>query len=312
MSRHLFIALGGSASAILSIAFATGSPGMIVLANLAPLPLFLVGLGYGIKAGFLAVAVGLALSAGLGGLLAAGMFALVHALPSSLAFRQALLRKTDRQGQVSWYPLGAVFCWMTALAAVTLVAVALASRGYADSFQGAVSSYLATIFQVLWPVLTESERNGVLAELVPYFPGTAAVMWLAVVAANGLLALAILVRSGRSLRPAPAGKDMVLPDWISWLMVGAAAVALLGSGDLEYIGRNLVMIAAVPFFVLGTAVVHGLARRVRARQPLLAVFYLVLFLSAWARLAVVGLGLIEQWVGVRRRFAGPNPVREDE
>jgi hypothetical protein len=89
-------------------------------------------------------------------------------------------------------------------------------------------------------------------------------------------------------------------------------VALLGSGDVEYIGRNLVMIVALPFFVLGAAVVHGLAGRVRARQPLLVVFYVVLFMSGWARMAVVGIGLIEQWVGIRRRWAGSNPVREDE
>lgn len=312
MSRHLFIALGGGASAVLSIAFATGSPSMIVLANLAPLPLFLVGLGYGAKAGFMAVAIGLALSAGMGGLLAAGMYGLVHALPSGLAFRQALLHRADSRGQVSWYPLGGVLCWLAAFAGALLVVAAVASHGHGESFRDAVSSYLEMVFRVVWPVLAESDRAQILAELVPFFPGTAAVMWIAVIAGNGLLAMAILVRSGRNLRPAPTGRDMVLPDWVSWLMVGAAAMALLGPGDLEYIGRNLVMIMAVPFFVLGTAVVHVLSRRVRARQPLLVMFYMVVFMSVWARVAVVGLGLIEQWVGVRRRFAGPDPAREDE
>ncbi|MBE0533551.1 MAG: DUF2232 domain-containing protein [Rhodospirillales bacterium] len=312
MSRHLFIALGGVASAILSIAFATGKPSMIVLANLAPLPLFLVGLGYGTKAGFLALAVGLTLSAGFGGLLAAGMYALIHALPSGLAFRQALLKRTDGKGQVSWYPLGAVLCWLAAFAGALLVVAALVSQGHGESLRDSVSSYLEMVLRVVWPMLAETERSRILAEMAPFFPGAAAAMWLAVVVGNGLLALAILTRSGRSLRPAPTARDMVLPDWVSWLMVAAAAVALLGSGDVEYIGRNLAMIMAVPFFVLGTAVVHGLARRVRARQPLLVVFYVVLFMSGWARMAVVGLGLIEQWVGVRHRVAGPDPVREDE
>jgi hypothetical protein len=312
MSRHLFIALGGVASAILSIAFSTGEVSMIMLANLAPLPLFLVGLSYGAKAGFLALAVGITLSAGFGGLLAAGMYGLVHALPSGLAFRQALLKGTDDKGQVSWYPLGAVLCWLAVFAGALLVVAALVSHGHGDSLRQSVSSYLEMVLRVVWPILAETERNRILAELVPFFPGTAAASWLAVLVGNGLLALAILTRSGRSLRPAPTAKDMVLPDWVSWLMVAAAAVALLGSGDVEYIGRNLAMIMAVPFFVLGTAVVHGLARRVHARQPLLVVFYVVLFMSGWARMAVVGLGLIEQWVGVRHRVAGPDPVREDE
>ena len=312
MSRHLFIALGGIASAVLSIAFATGKPSMIMLANLAPLPLFLVGLGYGAKAGFLAGAVGLTLSAGMGGLVAAGMYGLVHALPSGLAFRQALLQRTDDKGQATWYPLGAVLCWLAAFAGALLVVVALVRYEQGEGLRQSVSSYLEMVLRVVWPVLAETDRNEILAEMVPFFPGAAAVMWLAVVVGNGLLALAILTRSGRNVRPGPTARDMVLPDWVSWLMVAAAVVSLLGSGDVEYIGRNLVMIMAVPFFILGTAVVHGLARRVRARQPLLVVFYVVLFMSGWARMAVVGLGLIEQWVGVRRRVAGPDPVREDE
>lgn len=312
MSRHLFIALGGGASAILSIAFVTGSPAMLFLANLAPLPLFIVGLGFGPLAGTLAILIGLALSGILGGLLAAGMFGLVHAVPSWLAFRQALMRRTAADGTVTWYPLGAVLCWLTAFAASLLVVAALVSHGYGDSFRDSVSWYLEQVVRVLLPVVSDTERNRVLTALVPFFPGTAVVSWLAVIAGNGLLALAILAKSGRNLRPKPTSRDVVLPDWMSWLMVGAAAVALLGSGDLEYIGRNLAMITAVPFFVLGVAVVHVLAGRVPGSKPLLVAFYLVFFMFDWARMAVVGLGLIEQWVGVRRRFAATSPVREDE
>lgn len=312
MSRQIFIALGGSASAILAVAFVSGSPAMLFLANLAPLPLFLVGLGYGPVAGTLAVLIGLVLSGILGGLLAAGMFGLVHAVPSWLAFRQALMRRTAPDGTVTWYPLGAVLCWLSAFFAALLVAAALIGFGHGGTFRDTVAWYLTEVVRVLVPMIADSERDRVLAALVPFFPGTAVVSWMALIAGNGLLALAILAKSGRNMRPKPAESDAVLPDWMSWLMVGAAAVALLGSGDLEYIGRNLAMITAVPFFVLGVAVVHVLARRVQGRKPLLVAFYVVLVMSVWARMAVAGLGLIEQWVGVRRRFAAANPVREDE
>ncbi|MCG8509099.1 MAG: YybS family protein, partial [Rhodospirillales bacterium] len=112
--------------------------------------------------------------------------------------------------------------------------------------------------------------------------------------------------------PTPRLKDFILPDWISWLLVGSAALALLGSGDAAYLGRNLVVIMAVPFFVLGLVVVHTASKRASAAKFLLVVFYVVLFLLAWALPAVAVLGLIEQWVGIRSRLAPPNPPQEDE
>ncbi len=46
---------------------------------------------------------------------------------------------------------------------------------------------------------------------------------------------------------------------------------------------------------------------------MLVVFYLVLVLFGWpAFLVVAALGFIEQWTGLRRRFAGPCNSQEYE
>lgn len=312
MSKHLIIALGGGTSAILSIAFVSGSPMMLVMANLAPLPLFLVGLGFGPVAGILAAVIGLILSGVLGGLLAAGLFGLLHALPTWLAVRQALMNRTMSDGTVIWYPVGAVLCWLSALAGALLLVATFAVYQQGAGLEQVVTTYLNEVMAIFAPMLPAAERNPVVAAIVPFFPGTAAVSWLAVLAGNGLLAQAILVRSGRNLRPMPKMAGFELPDWISWILVGAAALALAGSGELAYLGRNLAVIMVVPFFVLGTVVVHGLSRRAPSPRMLLVAFYAILFVSGVARLMVVGLGLIEQWVGIRRRFAPPGSVQEDE
>ncbi len=100
-------------------------------------------------------------------------------------------------------------------------------------------------------------------------------------------------------------------------MEPSAADALLGPGELEYIGRNLVIILAVPFFFLGLAVIHALARRAVPMAMLLAVFYFVfyglLLFTGWAAMmAVAAIGLIEQWGGgLRRRFADSDENREN-
>lgn len=304
--------LGGGLSALLSLAFVTGNPGMMFLANMAPLPLFLVGLGQGVAAGGIAVAAGLVLSGLLGGMMALAMYGIIHALPSLLAIRQALRSQTSPNGTTTWYPLGGVLSWLAAFGAAVMLVTAIFSSGHAGGFQMAVTAYLKQILSIVGPALPADERTQFLNILVPFFPGSAVVSWLAVLAGNGLLAQALLTRSGRNLRPRPNAADAVLPDWMSWLMVGAAVLALVGSGDIAFLGRNLAMVMAVPFFVLGVAVVHALARQAPSRGMVLLAFYLVVFVSGWARLAVAGLGLIEQWVGIRRRFGGGGPVQEDE
>jgi len=110
---------------------------------------------------------------------------------------------------------------------------------------------------------------------------------------------------GRNLRPSPAYAETTLPQWVSWPLVAAAALSLVGSGDIQFLGRNLAMVLAVPFFFVGLAVVHALARRVAYKGLILISFYVVLVLSGWAMVAVAGIGIAEQWFGVRNRFAGP-------
>ena len=89
-------------------------------------------------------------------------------------------------------------------------------------------------------------------------------------------------------------------------------MALFGPGELEYMGRNLVMILAVPYFLVGLAVAHSLVARLPSPGMLLAVFYIVVIFSGWAMMAIAGVGLIEQWVGLRRRFAAPGNGQEVE
>lgn len=312
MSRSLFIALGGGTSAILSIAFLTGSPAMLMMGNLAPLPLFLVGLGLGTTAGTVAGLIGLVLTGVFGGLVAAGLYGVAHALPTWLAVRQSLQRSMAADGTTLWYPIGSVLCWLTAFAAAVMVIVALVQYQSGEGLQGMINAYLVQVTAILAPDLGETDRGLLIAAMVPFFPGTAAVSWLAVLAGNGLIAQALLKRSGRNLRPSPKQADFALPDWISWLLVGAAALALIGSGELAYLGRNLAMTFAVPFFVLGAVVVHVLSRRAPSHRVLLVAFYAILFVSGLARLMTAGLGLIEQWVGIRHRFAKPDPLQEDE
>jgi hypothetical protein len=135
--------------------------------------------------------------------------------------------------------------------------------------------------------------------------------WVVMAAVNASIAMAILTRAKRLERPKTKLADLSLPDWMSWFLIAAAAMALLGQGELEFFGRNLALILAVPFFFLGLGVVHDLARQIAFPGVLLTAFYLIMFLSGWIAMAIIAAGLLEQWVGLRRRFRNPGASRND-
>ncbi len=319
MSKDMLIAVGGGGlSAAASMTFLMGSPAMVFV-YLAPLPLLLVGLGLGTKAGAVAGVTGVIIAGLTGGATTAGLYGLLDALPAALVVRQALMqRPTGPAGSVQWYPVGSILGWLTVLGAGIFLTAVLASHAIGEAgIEGSVSTYLDRAVTIMVPALGETERATAVARFTPLFPGFVVASWLVMTAVNGALAQAVLVRMGRGLRPRTALADLKLPEWMSVLLVASAAVALLGPGELEYIGRNLVIILVVPFFFLGLAVIHTLARHAVPMAMLLAVFYFVfyglLLFTGWtAMMVVAGIGLIEQWGGgLRRRFAGPDENREN-
>ncbi len=312
MSREMLIALAGGAisgaavGGAASMAATLGLLTALLLAYLAPLPVMAAGLSQGPRAVTVAAICGFMMAGLLGGAMAAGLYGLIHGLPSWLVVRQALLQRPTPDGGRDWYPVGAIVCWLSALAAcLFVVAAALTNLSAETGIKDAVSSYLDAVIAHVQPEFPAANRDQVVAVLAPFFPAEMAGSWMLMVILNAVLAQSLLSRSGRALRPSPAFSDLELPQWASWPLVAAAAVALIGPGEVEYIGRNLAMILAMPFFFLGLAVVHALVRRLAFPAMALVVFYLLLLLTGWPVVLVAGIGVVEQWAGVRRRFAAP-------
>jgi hypothetical protein len=124
-------------------------------------------------------------------------------------------------------------------------------------------------------------------------------------AINGVLAQGALARFGLTWRPSPDIAALTLPKALpaAALLCGALAAV---PGTVGYLGLNLVLVLSIAFFLAGLAVVHALARRLEARLFMLIAFYAVLFFG-WPVLVVAGLGFLEPWVGLRRRFAATAP-----
>ncbi len=312
MSKNTLIAMGGGGlSAIASMIAITGLPGALLFIYLAPLPLMLVGLGLGTTAATMAGLSGFVIVGLLGGIMAAALYLVAHAMPTWLVVRQSLLQIPGRDGAVNWYPAGYILCWLASFGAVVMLSAAVVTIGGSGGLETSVGEYLKYVFENMAPMMSASDRQSVALMMTPLFPGMAAISWLSMVVLNATLAQSILSRGKRNLRPSPSLANLRLPDWISWMLVASAIIALLKVGDMEYLGRNMATILAVPFFFLGLAVVHDIARHVAFPGALLLAFYLVIFFSGWALLVVAGVGVIEQWVGLRRYFSDVAPKAGD-
>lgn len=309
MPQAVLIAVGGGCvSALLTLFALSGSPGGTLIAYLAPLPLLLVGLGLGVGVAPLAAAAGVAVVGAFGGLAAAGVYGGLHAFPSWLVTRLALTRRTATGGGEVWFPPGEILCWLAVLAATAVICGALLTTG---GIEQSLRSVLDEAFTAAAPGLTEEQRASVVDQIAPLFIGATGVMWIIMMTVNGVGAQGLLVRRRWNRRPSPRWSDLRLPTWYSWVLVAGAVAALIAPGDLRYVARNVVLILATPYFFVGLAVTHTMARRTPAKGFFLATFYVILaFAFPGMSAAVAALGVVEDWIGVRKRLPGP-PAQND-
>ncbi len=314
MSKDALIAVvGGVISALLLLlSIHLGSLVAFVLAYFAPLPLFLVGLGLGLAVLVLAAAAAVVLTSVAAGFDAATLFALVYAVPAVLVVRLALLSRQPPGGATNWYPPGLVACWLTGYGAAAFVVLAIMTGGIQGGLEGIVRGNIAAALERFMADGGGPQLTTMAEAVAAYFPAHVIASWLIMVAVNATLAQRLLTRLGRNLRPAPRLAAFEVPGWMAIPVVIAVLLWLMGgAGTPGFIGRNLTWVFVVPYFLMGLAVVHALSRRWSARSLMLVVFYLVLVLFVWAAFLVAALGFIEQWTGLRRRFAGPGNSQEE-
>ncbi len=308
MGREYLVALGaGILSAMAFTPAAGGFVGAPLFAFFSAMPLMLTGLRRGSPHATMAVVAGFAASVVLSGLMGGGFYGILIGLPVLLVARQSLSSVRAPDGTVAWYPPGSVLCWLALFVAALLFLLAAGLRSQGTDMETVVKDALDQVFEQLLANIPDADPAAQAERAAFLFPGVAGMLWVFMIAANAAAAQAILTRVGRAIRPMERIRNLVLPDWYSWALVGAAAAALLAPPTMEYAARNLTVVVATPFMLLGVAVVHSVARMTPFRGLLLAAFYMVWLVTGWVvALPVTAAGLLEQWVGLRRRMKDPD------
>ncbi|MDR3514377.1 MAG: DUF2232 domain-containing protein [Azospirillaceae bacterium] len=322
----MFACVGGVISGLFHISILMGGLGAVILMYMSTLPLLLVGLGLGFRPVVIAGAIGSGLTTVIAGEWLGLSYLALNAVPVVLLVRQALLARqsavparqtgntadqTSPTGNaIEWYPPGLLLCWLAGLGGLAILAAVLLAARQDGGLQGLIISVLVTMLRGT-VAMAEGPAMEAAATVAPMIPGMVAISWLLMVIGNAILAQGALLRFHRNLRPSMRIADVVLPPWLTVALVIAIVVAVLADGAPRFVAVNIAIVAALPIFFGGLAVVHALAERIPARAVVLGAFYVVLMLFGWPALIVVGLGIIEQWVGLRRRFIRTGPDQEE-
>jgi hypothetical protein len=312
MPRQTLIALAaGLCAAVLYLSTGWSLFGALVLAMVAPLPLMATGLGLGLASALLASAAALALVAAGAGFARAGLFAAADVVPALIVVRFALLSRQDAGGATHWYPPGHILVWLTLYCAAAFVVLATVAGTGPDGLEAGISAYIDGFRQML----ADSGRNGpavdhMFTSLARVFPFLVTAWWIVIVAVNAALAQKLLVRRGLEIRPSPDLAMTTPPFLLLPAMVAATVAALLGSGWFGFVATNVALILCVPYFLTGLAVIHAISRGWNGRTAILVALYLLLLLFRWPLIAIAGLGMVEYWIGLRRRYGAPDQGKE--
>lgn len=295
------IALGcGLGAACLYLTVVLGSPGAFILVYMTQLPLFIAGLWLGAGAAALAgLAASLVLFAA-SDFIAAAIFTALNVLPVLLLVRQGLLARRREDGTLAWYPPGLLTAWLAALALIGM-GVAFLLLGGPGGLQTALQELVAHVLDRLTGD-SLPQRDQVAATLALVIPGVIAASWMIMAFINGALAQGLLARFGVNWRPSPDLATLTLPRWLPLALAIAGAGVAIG-GTARFVGINMAIALSVPFGLAGLAVLHVAARRLSHPAMALVTFYTLAGLFGWPLLAVAVLGLLENWLGLRRRLA---------
>ena len=324
MRTSLLLAIvAGLASGLLNLSAAVASPLSVMLYSLTHLPLFLAGLGLGVSSASIATVAGmLSVGAVVGAsgidplsdfLLGAASFLALNGLPAMLLTRQGLLSRQGPNG-VLWYPSGLLLTWLVGIAFAAFLMLLTYFGLFRDGLLTELHAALEIFIEPFRTRLGEEAARSFMAS-ARIVPGLGAVYFMVVIIVNGVLAQQLLRKAGRNIRPSLALVELELPSALLYVL-GVALLLMLFSGTLGLIGMTLAFIVGLAYFLLGLAVVHAFLRnRPNARFALFSFYMMLIFLfllTVPVALAVVGLGIAEQVIGLRSRFRGAGTNQEEE
>tara|TARA_B100000405_G_scaffold168986_1_gene118204 strand:- start:365 stop:1279 length:915 start_codon:yes stop_codon:yes gene_type:complete len=304
MRNALLIPLAaGTFSALLHVTVIFG------IFSLAPIAATGLSLGFmsgAVAASFAAIIIAI-VSTGSGSF---SIFVLTSALPTLVAVFFSLQNRRDQAGNVEWYPLGRILSWLTALSMVFFITAFFSQMGNERGLEGAVERFVISIFGQL-PADAPPELNDFFALVFKILPASIAASGILLVVLNCALAQRWLIAKGKNIRPKP---DYSGVETMIWPLATAVIGGILWftGGNLGYLGLNVLLISAIPFFFIGLAVLHSISAAWPGRPFILAAAYILMFVLRWPVLLMATVGALEPWLKIREKANAQHSNKGDE
>jgi hypothetical protein len=303
----------GLVAAVLFASLANNSALAFMLFYLTPLPVLLAGMGWGVRAALLAFISATSLLAVVLSVKYALGFALMVGVPGFILSYLMLLRRhipADGavQSRTEWYPFGRIIAWASVMAGGLVTFALFLIGGDGESYRQMIASVfddaaMKQLQSMLGSEFDQAEFQRFVERFSRYIlPAFAATFWLLIMVGNLWLAAKSAVISGLLDRPVP---DFTKIDYPLFLSVGfVIALALNFSyGLIGLIGTAFLGAFACAHLLLGLAVVHVLVGGLPLKLFFLLALYAGLILTPWVGLPVTVLGLLEPFLGLRRRHS---------
>lgn len=311
-------AASAMSAACFIVAFKYDNALLLPLAYLSALPFFAVGLGAGSAVGSFSAVVGSLIVA----ILAEDpvmlyTYVLSFALPSVVLLSLAMRYRQNASGAVFWYPEGNLLIAAVAYACIMFLIACGMYAGEENGLLGVSTQALDEIIKAMNEAASqttdaatlESTKEGLdkLSQTLHfaafYAPSALGIAWIFLIAISGVAAQITLRQQRWALRTPFKFTDLYAPNWIVLIAATAGLIGYFAPGPYNYIGANICVLACVPLFFVGLAVVHSYTATKKHPTILLLVFYTLLSVFFGFVLLVTLLGTLDQNLSFRQRFA---------
>jgi len=310
----------GVASSVLYLSGSIGTSLSIFLYFLAPLPLFITGLGWGAMSAAAGVAIGVVVATTITGPTGGLVYVVsVGIIPVVLCYYALMSRARDDDEQTSprttgtrdWYPLGNLILWIagfaTLLTIVFIVFVLPPTSELKSSLEVLFGALLDQNIELKTRLGGENAVPQMVAMFIALLPVTLASYTFVMATSNLWLASKIIAASGRAIRPPFDTSELHYPRLVPLVLAGLLVATFL-PGIIHTIALAGAASLSLAFMFLGLLVVHATVPNVPIRPLFFAMFYIAVFiLFKYAYAALVMAGIAETIFGIRQRFATRPP-----